>query len=108
MLQKVAATASSFYHFLMGSSGTEASAPEAIRLPTMEETRSLCLKVYLEKYYAALQSAHVVQLFNVIQDILHIYDCLYSPIIHTEKSRLSSDAQEWKCSQLKHVRTILV
>lgn len=106
--QKFAASASSVFHYVMGSSGNEASASDIIEIPTKEKTRALCLKFYLKEIYASLQSGHVAQPSKMIQNILHIYDCLHSPIIHSDKSRLSSNTLGWKDSHLKHVSTNFV
>ena len=108
ILQKFTATAASaLYHFFVGGSGSETSATEAVELPTMEKTRALCLEVYLEKNFAALQSGQVVQPFNMILNVLHIYECLHTPVIHSDKVRHSSNTQQWTCSHLKHVSNII-
>ena len=101
ILQKFTDTATSVYHFFVGGSGTEISATEAAELP-MEKTRALCLEVYLKEIFTALLSGQVVQPFNMIQNVLHIYECLHTPVIH----RYSSNTQTWICSHLKHVSNI--
>ena len=104
VLQKLATAATSFVTSLfLGGSGTEAPSRDC-ELPTMEKTRALCLKIYLKGCFADLQSGHVVQPYNLIINICHVYNCLYAPIIHFQRSNFSSDTQEWKYSNLKHVR----
>ena len=106
ILQKFTATAASLYHFFVGGSGSETTATEAVELPTMEKTRALCLEVYLEKIFADLQSGQVVHPFNMILNVLHIYECLHTQVIHRDKVRYSSNTQAWTCSHLKHVSNI--
>ena len=103
VLQKLATAASFVSSLFWGGSGPEAPSRDD-ELPTMEKTRALCLKIYLKGCFADLQSGHVVQPYNLIINILHVYNCLYAPIIHLHRSKLSSDTQEWKYSNLKHVR----
>ena len=105
ILQKFTDTATSVYHFFVGGSGTETSATEAAKLP-MEKTRALCLEVYLKEIFTALLSGQVVQPFNMIQNVLHIYECLHTPVIHSDKVTYSSNTQTWICSHLKHVSNI--
>ena len=106
ILQKFTDTATSVYHFFVGGSGTETSATEAAELP-MEKTRALCLEVYLKEIFTALLSGQVVQPFNMIQNVLHIYECLHTPVIHSDKVRYSSNTHPWTCSHLKHVSYII-
>ena len=103
ILQKFTATAASVYHFFVGGSGSETATTEAFELPTMEKTRALCLEVYLKEIFAALQSGQVAQPFSMIQNVLHIYECLHTPVIHSDKVRYSSNTQQWIYSHLKHV-----
>ena len=107
ILQKFTTAAASFYHFFVGGSGSETTATEAIELPTMEKTRVLCLEFYLKGIFAALQSGQVVQPFNMIQNVLQIYECLHTPVIHSDKVRYSSNTHPWNSSHLKHVSYII-
>ena len=95
--------ASSIVNILLGQSETSTADIKDVKLPTMIETRSYCLQVYLADVFKNLQSGCVTHVEELISHIVYVYDCLHLPLLHNGKTSLSSETREWKCNDLKHV-----
>ena len=99
-LRKVASSVLSIF---WNKSETSTIDDKDLKLPTVNETRSYCLKVYLDDVLMDLRSGHIMQVEEVINHIVHVYDCLYVPSLHNDKVYLTSWVREWRCNELKHV-----
>ena len=94
--------------FSSSNSQSEANSATAVvkEIPSMEETRQMCLALYLEDYLSVLRSGTIdisVNPMDIIEDVAIIYHCLYAPTIHNGKGK-SHHTKEWKCDNCKNVR----
>ena len=102
-LRKVASSVLSMF---WNKSETSTTDDKDIKLPTVNETRSYCLKVYLADVLIHLRSGCITQMEEIISHIVNVYDCLYVPSLHNEKVYLTNFVtRDWRCNDLKHVST---
>ncbi|XP_019853235.1 PREDICTED: E3 ubiquitin-protein ligase RNF213-like [Amphimedon queenslandica] len=100
--EKIRKVASSIVNILFGQPETTTADIKDVKLPTMIETRSYCLQVYLADVFKNLQLGCVTHVEELISHIDNVYDCLYVPLLHNERTSLSTVTREWKCNDLKH------
>ena len=89
--------------FVSGSSSKpEASGTDAaLKLPTMEETRLMCLRLYLSDHIASMRSGSIAKPLELVQDIVNIHKCLYTPLIHNGAT--VDFVRPWKYFNLRFV-----
>lgn len=94
---------------IFGSGNKESSNTESGReLPSMEETRQICLGIYLAQSYDILRSGVIPNPVALVDEMTHIRKCLYGPLLQDGKKTKYQHPyiKEWKYFNLIHVRSI--